>query len=183
MVAQAQERGASITAEAAAHHLVLTDEDVSGFDTSAKVNPPLRSEENRLALIEGIRSGVIGAITSDHVPQSSLEKDVTFARADFGAIGLQTVVPAALQLIEKHQIEPLTVIGCLTSGPAAILGLSAGSLAKGSTADITIIDPDATWEFTPELNASKSENSPFLGKSLKGRVLKTIAKGKVVFTV
>ena len=182
-LAQAQQAGAAVTGAAAAHHLVLTDEDVNGFDTSAKINPPLRSNSDRLALIEGIRAGVLSAITSHHTPQSSLEKDTTFDRAEFGALGLQTTLPAALHLVDEHDLEPLTVLGCLTSGPAAILGMDIGKIAVGSTADLTIFDPNQTWEFTPEANLSKSSNSSFIGKTLKGRVLKTIAKGKVVFTI
>lgn len=182
-VAQAQQAGAAVTAEVGAHHLLLTEEDVDGFDTSAKLNPPLRTEDDRLALIDGIRTGVLCAISSNHAPHNSVEKDVTFASAEFGASGLQTVLPAAIKLVDEHDISPLVALGCLTSGPASILGLESGGLACESTANVTIIDPKENWEFTPERNLSKSTNSPFLGKTLKGRVLKTIAKGKVVFTV
>ncbi len=183
LIEAAQGRGVKVTAEVAAHHLVLTDEAVEGFNTAAKLNPPLRSDADRAALIEAVKHGVIQVITSDHSPHNSIEKDLTFANADFGAIGLQTALSNALTLHHQHGVEPLTVIGCLTSGPAAILGLATGTLQEGAPADLTIIAPNADWEFTPELNLSKSQNSLFLGKELKGRVMKTITEGRVVFSL
>ncbi len=183
LIEAAQGRGVKVTAEVAAHHLVLTDEAVEGFNTAAKLNPPLRSDTDRAALIEAVKCGVIQVITSDHSPHNSIQKDLTFANADFGAIGLQTTLSNALTLHHQHGVDPLTVLSCLTSGPAAILGLATGTLQEGAPADLTIIAPNADWEFTPELNLSKSQNSLFLRKELKGRVMKTITEGRVVFSL
>lgn len=182
LVRAAKQRGVEVTAEVAVHHLVLTCEAVLGYRTSTKVLPPLRDEADRLALIEGVRDGTIDAIVSDHSPQGVLDKDVAFDEAAYGALGLQTLLPLALEVGRKHDVPLMTVVERLTVGPARVLGQGAGTLVKGAAADLTLVDPNATWTLTREELRSKSDNSPFLGRALQGRVETTLCGGKLVFT-
>ena len=180
-IRQAKGRGVRVTAEACPLHFSLTEEDVGRFDTSTKVNPPLRSATDRDAIIAGLKDGTIDVIASDHAPQTPLEKDNTFSHAEVGAIGLQTLLPLSLQLHRQHNMPLLNVLERLTYGPAKILGLETGRIAEGAPADITLINPDKEWEFCTTSNKSKSANSPYMGQELVGRVEKTFVAGSLVY--
>jgi len=183
LIRAAKERGVKVSAGVAAHHLMLTEESVDGFCTAAKVSPPLRTETDRLALIEAVKEGVIDVIHSAHTPQSSIEKDLTFRHADFGAIGLQTAAAVALHLHHEHKVSPLRLVECLSFAPATVLGLSCGRITEGQGANLALLDPELNWEFSLELNQSKSSNSPFLGSAFRGRVTKTVVNGNLVFSI
>ena len=182
LVRQAKKRGLSVTAETAPHYLVLTDRVVSGYDTSAKVNPPLRSEEDRQGVIEGLRDATIDVIASDHAPHCEEEKDVEFAAAAFGLIGLETTVGVVMTFLVRKGVVPLKdVISAMTVKPAAALGVDGGTLAAGERADVTIIDPELEWEVDPCKFASGSRNTPFKGMKLTGRAVGTMVAGKLVY--
>lgn len=181
LIRGAKARGVRVTGEATPHHFTLTDEAVSGYHTSAKMNPPLREEADRLAVIEGLRDGTLDAVATDHAPHSSLEKDVAFAEAANGVIGLQTTLPLTLDLWRLGAIPLLTAVARLTYGPAQVLGLPTGRLASGAPADVIVVDPEARWELLAKDVLSKSTNSPFLGRPLIGRVEATVVRGKLVY--
>jgi dihydroorotase len=182
LVRTAKDRGIRVTAEATPHHFSLTDAELEDYNPNAKVNPPLRTEEDRLAVIEGLADGTIDAIATDHAPHSLEEKDQEFQYAPPGLIGLET----ALALTLTHLVEPghLTMTGALdrlSTAPAGILGLMEhGVLAEGRTANLVVFDPATEWVVDPHRFHSKSINTPFTGKSLKGRVLHTFFRGKRV---
>lgn len=183
IVREAKKRGIAVTAEAAPHHLSLTDERVRGsrsrrgWDTHAKMNPPLRSKEDVGALIEALADGTIDAIATDHAPHGAGDKDCEFARAANGITGLETALPIVLGLVRDGDLTLARAIELLTAGPAKVLGLPVGTLANGAAADITIFEPDARWSYaTPR---SKSKNSPWLGAELTGRVRTVLVAGEV----
>jgi dihydroorotase len=169
-----------ITAETAPHYFSLTDEAVVGFDTNAKVNPPLRSEWDRQAIREGLADGTLDAIACDHAPHSVLEKDVEFAEAAFGLIGLETSLGLSLKLVHEGILTLSQLIIKMSTNPARILGTPGGTLAPGSPADITIIDPNKEWTVDTAQFASKSRNCPFQGWNLKGKAVMTILGGKII---
>ena len=181
LIRQAKRRGVHVTGEATPHHFSLTDEAVCGYRTAAKMNPPLREEQDRLAVIEGLRDGTLDAIATDHAPHSSIEKDVPFCDAAHGVLGLQTALPLALDLCRVCDFSPMDVVRLLTWGPAKALALGGGAIEVGAVADVVVVNPDATWQFTPGRVLSKSQNSPFLNRSLTGRVETTILAGRQVF--
>jgi dihydroorotase len=172
-----------ITAEATPHHFSLTEEAVLGFDTNAKVNPPLRSEWDRAAIIEGLADGTIDAIACDHAPHSVLEKDVEFAEAAFGLIGLETSLGLSLKLVHEGVLTLGQLIAKMSANPARILRIPGGTLAPGSPADITLIDLNREWTVDANSFASKSRNCPFQGWNLKGKAVMTIVGGEVRFEV
>jgi dihydroorotase len=180
LIRQAKASGVEVTGEATPHHFSLTDEAVRGFVTAAKMSPPLREEADRLAVVEGLRDGTLDAIATDHAPHSSIEKDVAFCDAAHGVLGLQTAVPLALDLWRQKILTPLQLIERLSYGPCRALRLPHGSLSCGDVADVTLIDPHAPWVFSRDRIVSKSHNSPFIGRSLTGRVVCTIFEGRVV---
>jgi len=169
-----------VTAETAPHYFSLTDDAVAGFDTNAKVNPPLRSEWDRQAILEGLADGTLDAIASDHAPHSVLEKDVEFAAAAFGLIGLETSLGLSLKLVHEGVLTLSQVIMKMSTSPARILGIPGGALAPGAPADITLIDPNKEWTVDAGQFASKSRNCPFQGWKLKGRAVGTIVGGKII---
>lgn len=181
IIREAKSRGVKVTAETAPHYFTLTDEAVRTFDTSTKVNPPLRTPHDVEAIKQGLRDGTIDAIASDHAPHSSLEKDVEFDAAACGIIGLETSLPLTLALVAQNVLSLRQAAEKLTCNPARILGLNKGRLAIGADADITIIDLNT--EYTVDINAfkSKSKNSPFHRWRLKGCVRYTIVSGTIVF--
>ncbi len=183
LIRQAKARGVRVTGEGAPHHFALTHDAVRGYQTFAKMSPPLREEVDRVAVIEGLRDGTLDAIATDHAPHSSLEKDVAFDDAANGIIGLQTMLPLSLDLWRKEKMPLLDVIDRLTTGPARCLNLPYGQIKQGGVADIAIVDPNETWLFDASQILSKSHNSPFLGHTMTGRVVCTILEGKVVFTL
>jgi dihydroorotase len=181
LIRAAKGRGVRVTAEATPHHFTLTEEAVAGYSTDAKMNPPLRSERDRQAVVAALGDGTLDAIASDHAPHSSIEKDTTFDEAANGVIGLQTTLPLALALWRTGAVPLMTVVERLTSGPARVLGLPYGTLVQGHPADVVVIDADSEWTLSAEALLSKSKNSPFLGRSLRGRVELTVLEGRVTY--
>ncbi|HSW09616.1 MAG TPA: dihydroorotase [Bacillota bacterium] len=183
LVREAKARGVRVTAEVTPHHLVLTDEavDTCRFDTDTRMNPPLRSPADVESLLEGLRDGAIDAIATDHAPHHLDDKDVEYAYALPGIVGLETTVGLILsRLVDTGRLSLETAIRALTAGPARVLGLDQGTLAPGSPADVTVIDPAREWIVDPSRFASKSRNTPFKGWQLRGQATLTIAAGKVV---
>ncbi|MFO0556710.1 MAG: dihydroorotase [Polyangiales bacterium] len=178
-VREAKSRGVRATAEVTPHHLTLTDESVLGYQTACKVNPPLREAEDRDALIAALADGTIDCIATDHAPHAPSEKDAEFSEAPNGMIGLETALPLMLELVHQKRVALSRMIEALTIAPARIVGLPVGTLAEGALGDAIIVDPDVEW--TVESFASKSSNSPFVGRKVRGRVLTTIVNGAVVF--
>jgi dihydroorotase len=174
--------GVRASGEATPHHLCLTDEAVRSLDPNLKMNPPLRSEEDRQALIEALRDGTIAAIATDHAPHSPEEKDVPFEAAPFGVTGLETSFGVLYsRLVEPGVLSLETLLERMSAGPAAIFGLERPRIAIGAPANVTMIDPKATWRVKPSAFRSRSLNSWLLGARLRGRVKLTIAAGRVVF--
>ncbi len=178
VVRRAKERGVAVTAETAPHYFSLTEEAVAGYNTSAKMNPPLRTEEDRLAVIQGLQDGTIDVIATDHAPHSVLEKDCAFEVAANGIVGLETALPLTLELCRNRDIEPLRAVELLSTAPARILGIQGGSLSPGSAADVVVIDPGEEFTLSSDKLFSKGKNSPFLGVRLQGRAVLTILSGR-----
>jgi dihydroorotase len=181
MVAEAQRRGLAVTADVTAHHLHLTEHDIGYFNTQCHVLPPLRGQRDRDGLRQAIKSGVITAICSDHQPHEPDAKLAPFAQSEPGISGLTTLLPLTLKLVDEKLISLNEAIALLTYKPADILGIGAGHLSVGATADISIIDPDAWWTLTESHFVSRGRNSPFLGWEFRGRVTHTLVGGEVVF--
>ena len=177
---EAKSRGVPVTAETAPHYFMLTDEAVRQCGTHAKMNPPLRSTEDREAVRRGLADGTIDVIATDHAPHSSREKAVEFYKAANGIIGLETAVSLGLKLVQDGIISLTQLIEKLSSGPARILGLESG-LQPGRRADITLIDPDVEYVVDVNQFQSLSRNSPFDGWALKGRPVLTMVDGRIVF--
>jgi dihydroorotase len=180
-IRRARERGVQVTAEVTPHHLTLTDEAVLGFDTNTKVAPPLRGAADMRACRQGLVDGTIDAIATDHAPHAVHEKDLEFTQAPPGMIGFETAAPVVLDLVREGEISPLELIRRLSTNPARILGLAAGSLAVGAAADVAVLDPAHRWTYDPLKGYSKSRNSPWAGVELIGRVLTTIVGGELVY--
>jgi len=181
LIREAKSRGLNVTAEVTPHHLTMNDEALLGYDTFCKVNPPIRSEEDRLALVEALRDGTIDCIATDHAPHSSLEKDCEFSEAAFGISGLETTFPALLPLIERGSLTPLRLIEALSTSPAKIARVEGGSLKAGAAADLVLLDPAQRWTITREALRSRSHNTPLLSKEVIGRVRMTVVGGNVVW--
>ncbi|MBI3593517.1 MAG: dihydroorotase [Nitrospirae bacterium] len=181
LIRDAKKRGISVTAETCPHYFTLTDEATLGYNTNAKMNPPLRSIKDREAVKQGLKDGTLDAISTDHAPHSPDEKEQEFDKAPFGIIGLETVLPLALALVQEGMITLSQMITLLTVNPAKILKIKKGSLEAGSIADLTIFDPNEEWVVDATRFKSKSRNSPFNGWKMKGRVKFTIVSGKVVY--
>jgi dihydroorotase len=181
VIAAAKERGVQVTCEASPHHLTMTDEDVRGLDTRRKMNPPLRSEEDRQALIEGLRSGVIDCIATDHAPHARDEKEVPFERAPMGTTGLETAFAAVYtDLVVPGHLTLALVVEKLTSG-LGLLDLFVPQVAAGEPANLVLVDLDAEWVVGESGYESRSENCCFAGRTLRGRVLLTVAAGAVAY--
>ncbi|TYP52478.1 dihydroorotase [Thermosediminibacter litoriperuensis] len=182
LIRRAKAEGVRVSCEVTPHHLVLTEEVVMGYDTCAKVNPPLRTEEDVEALIEGLKDGTIDAIATDHAPHSEDEKDLEFDRAAFGISGLETALGLVLTcLVTPGKLSLSEAVRKMTREPAGILGVEAGTLKPGSSADITVIDPDREWTVNKYDFLSKGKNTPFHGWKLKGKAVMTFTGGKMVF--
>ena len=182
-VRRAKNEGLSVTCEVAPHHFTLTDSAVEGYDTNTKMAPPLRSEEDRQAILAGLSDGTIDAIATDHAPHHADEKSLEYDRAPFGITGLETAVGLAFtELVHKGVIDLVRLVELCSTNPARILSLAGrGTLAPGSVADITILDPEEVWTFKVADSRSKSKNSPFDGREFRGRAVTTIVNGRVVF--
>jgi dihydroorotase len=181
LIREAKRRGIRVTAEACPHHFTLTEEAVRGYNTLAKVNPPLRTAEDVQALREGLADGTIDVIATDHAPHTEDEKHCEFDRAPFGIVGLETALSLTLALVEEGILTLDQAVSKLTHWPAAIMGLDAGHLGIGAVADIAVIDPKNRWVVEPERLHSKSRNTPFGGWKMNGRVVCTILGGRVVY--
>ena len=181
----ARARGVPLTGELCPHHIALTDESIRAYDSNFKMNPPLRSEPDVDALIEGIADGTITVLCSDHAPHCTYEKEVEFDMAPFGILGLETELALFLQILvhQKKAIDLPRLIELYTSSPAQLLGLDRGTLNIGAPADVTIIDPDLEWVVDKEASESRSRNTPFHGWELKGRAVRTIVAGEEVWAL
>jgi dihydroorotase len=180
LVREAKRRGLPVTCEVTPHHLTLTEQACAEYDTFTKCNPPLRTAADIEALCEGLADGTVDAVATDHAPHSPVEKDVEFENAAFGMLGLETALPLCLDLVRRQLLSPLALIALLTSRPARLLGLPGGTLALGAPADITVIHPEVTWTCDPTGFRSKSKNSPFRGRALRGRAVLTLVGGRIV---
>ena len=180
---RARERGIHVTAEVTPHHLTLTDEATLGYDTNAKVAPPLRSEADVRACREGLADGSIDAIATDHAPHALHEKELDFALAPPGLLGFETAAAVVLDLVRQGVLTPLELIRRLSTNPARILRKSGGSLAVGASADVVVLDPERRWTYDPVKGYSKSRNSPWAGQTLTGRVVATVVGGHLVYHV
>lgn len=179
-IREAKKKGLPVTAETAPHYFTLTDESVSGYNTNAKMNPPLRSVEDRNAVREGLADGTIDVIATDHAPHSSLEKDVEFDLAANGIVGLETSVSLGLRLVQDGVITLPVLIEKMSCNPARILGLER-NIKKGNVADITIIDPGVVFTVDSSSFCSLGRNTPFEGWKMKGKAVLTMVGGKIVF--
>ncbi len=182
MVREAKARGIHVTAEACPHHFTLTEEVVRGYNTHAKMNPPLRTWDDVLAIKEGLRDGTIDVIATDHAPHATQEKQQDFTEAPFGIVGLETALPLTLALVEDGVLSLEQAVTKLTTAPARAFGLNKGSLAAGADADVVLVDPNEQWEVDPAKFRSKSRNTPFVGWKMKGRVKATIVGGRLVYS-
>jgi len=184
-VRRGKARGVRVTAEATPHHLLLVDQAVkdSDYDTSTKMNPPLRGEADRQALLEGLRDGTIDCIATDHAPHTVDDKKVEYDQAAFGVVGLETAVALCLdRLVGAGILDLAQLVSLLSTRPARILGLPGGSLAPGSPADVTVLDPERRVKVDPARFESKGRNTPFAGWTLKGAPVLTVVDGRVVFS-
>ncbi len=180
LIREAKRKGLPVTCEVTPHHLTLTDEACLTYDTSTKVNPPLRTSKDVDALREALADGTIDAIATDHAPHTSIEKLLEYDGAAFGMIGFETALSLVLKMVEKGDLPMKDAIERLTSAPARIFNLPGGTIPEGAPADITCIDMDKTWTVNPSNLKSKSRNTPFGGWKLKGKAVVTIVGGKII---
>lgn len=180
-VRKAKARGLAVSCEAAPHHFTLTDDAVGDYRTYAKMAPPLRSEENRQAVVDGLKDGTIDAIATDHAPHDQESKRVTMAHAANGVVGLETMLALALELYHQGEMPLLAVLQRMTVGPADLLALPAGRLRRGAPADLLLFDAALPWQIDNDRFHSKSRNSPFDGREVRGRALRTVVDGRTVY--
>jgi dihydroorotase len=178
---RARDAGLAVSASVSINHVTLNENDIGPYRTFLKLSPPLRTEDDRLALVAAVASGLIDVIMSDHNPQDVEVKRLPFAEAASGAIGLQTMLPAALRLIHNGEMDFKTLIRAMSTRPAEILGLPGGSLRAGSPADVIVIDPDTPWVLDPADLKSQCKNTPFDEARFSGRVVRTIVGGRTVY--
>ena len=180
-VRNAKARGIKVTCEVAPHHFILTEMELLELNSNFKMNPPLRTEEDLLAIREGIADGTIDCIATDHAPHAEWEKETEIDIAPFGVVGLETALPLALRLVDDGLITLSQMVALFTNRPAAIFNLPAGNLSKGAKADISIFDPERKWTVIPEKFFSKGRNTPFKGAEMKGQNLLTMVGGNIVY--
>jgi dihydroorotase len=178
---RARDAGLYVSASVSINHVTLNENDIGPYRTFLKLSPPLRSEEDRLALVAALASGLIDVVMSDHNPQDVEVKRLPFAEAAAGAVGLQTMLPAALRLIHSGEMDFKTLIRAMSTRPAELLGLPGGSLRAGSPADVVVIDPDTPWVLDPADLKSQCKNTPFDEARFSGRVVRTIVGGRTVY--
>jgi len=182
LIREAQRRGLHVTGEATPHHLLLSDRVLETFDPNFKMAPPLREDEDRQALLEGIRDGVIAAVATDHAPHTEITKDASFDDAPNGVVGVETAFPALYTgLVLPGLLDLATLVRALTTGPASILDLEQGTLSDGGIADLTVLDLDATWTVKKQDFVGRSTNCPWLGETLQGLPILTVAGGRVLY--
>ena len=182
-IREAKKQGLHVTCEAAPHHFALTDEAIGDFNTNCKMNPPLRSESDRQAVLTGLMDGTVDCIATDHAPHARHEKEVEFERAPNGITGIETSLGLSLRILHREQGMPISrVLALMSTAPAQLVKLAnAGSLAPGKWADVVIFDPAAEWPFDSAKSLSKSKNTPFDGATMLGKVKATIVAGRVAF--
>ena len=181
IVRRAKARAIRVTADTAPHYLALNENAVGDYLTFAKVRPPLRSEEDRQAVISGLRDGTIDAIASDHAPHDQDSKRQPFVQAAFGIVGLETMLPLLLEVVHNEHMSLVRALETVTCAPADLLKLKAGRLAKGWPADMILLDLDKPWRIDSKAFQSKSKNSPFDGRPVQGRVTRTVISGRTVY--
>ena len=182
LIREAKSKGVAVTAEVTPHHLTLTDEALGTYDSRFKMNPPLRTHSDVEALRKGLQDGTLDAVATDHAPHATHEKEVDLAHAPFGVVGLETALGVLLtELVHRGVVERAALIASLTIRPAKVVGIDRGSLKVGKAADVTVIDPEASWTVEAGSFASKGTYSPFLGWRLKGQVTHVLVSGKLVF--
>ncbi|HKP59760.1 MAG TPA: dihydroorotase [Polyangiales bacterium] len=181
LLREAKSRGLAVSAEVTPHHLLLDHSALLGFDTACKVNPPLREPEDIEALRQALKDGTIDCIATDHAPHSSLEKDCEFSAASPGMIGLEPAVPLLLDLVRDGVLSAARLVEALSTKPARIGKLDAGTLKEGALADIALIDPERCWTITPASLCSRSANTPFLQRDVRGKATMTIVGGRIVY--
>lgn len=181
VIRKAKAKGLAVTCDTAPPYFCLNELEVNNYRTFAKLSPPLRGEDDRQAVIEGLRDGTIDAVASDHAPQDEDAKRQTFTAAEFGGIGLETLLAATLSLVHGDRLSMLDALALLTSKPAGVLGLAAGRLKVGAAADLVVFNPARGWQVDPVKFKSKSKNSPFDGRPLQGVVLRTVVDGRTVY--
>jgi dihydroorotase len=179
LVRAAKQRGLPVTCEVTPHHLTLIDEDVA-YDAQFKMNPPLASRDDREALLGGLAEGTVDAIATDHAPHEPASKDVEFDRAPFGVIGFETALALGLELVHARRISLMHLVELFSCGPARVLGLTR-RIAAGEPADLTLFSLDHSWTFRARESASRSQNSPFDGRSFRGAPMATLVAGRVAF--
>lgn len=182
IIREAKARGVKVTCETAPHYFTLTDDAVRGYNTNAKMNPPLREADDVAAIKAGLKDGTIDCIATDHAPHHLDEKDVEFNEAMNGIVGLETSLPLSLKLVDEGLLTLSQLVEKMSCKPSELLGLGRGSLKAGSVADISVIDPQKQWTVTESALASKSKNSPWLGETMTGAAACTVVGGKVVFS-
>src|SRR6266550_1774143 len=183
LIREAKAAGLYVTCEVAPHHFTLTDEAIGDYDTNAKMNPPLRAEVDRMAMIDGLMDGTVDCIATDHAPHALFEKEQEFERAPNGITGLETALGLALRVLHKGQGMTVSrVVELMSAQPAGIISLEGrGTLKVGSFADVVLFDPAAKWNFEAKRSRSKSKNTPFDGARMVGKVMATICEGKIVY--
>lgn len=183
LVRQAKAAGVNIHAEATPHHFSLTEEAAIEHGTLAKMNPPLREEADRQAIVRGLADGTIDMIATDHAPHTAEEKSHEITKAPSGIIGLETALPLAIEyLVDSNEMKLQDVLAAMSTNPAKLYKLDAGYIAEGGPADLCIFDPEASYIYTKENIASRACNSPFIGKKMTGKVCYTICRGKIVYS-
>jgi dihydroorotase len=180
LIREAKDAGVRVTAEVTPHHLAMTDEATRSYDPNTKMAPPLRSARDREVLREALADGTLDCVATDHAPHALHEKELDFMEAPFGVVGLETALPIVLELVRHDRITAIDAIGSLSTRPARVFGLRAGTLEAGAPADLVLIDPDAVWKVTPDRLHSRSKNSAFLGRELRGRAVQTFVAGRTV---
>jgi dihydroorotase len=180
-IRRAKARGGNVTCDTAPQYFALNETAVGDYRTFAKLSPPLRTEDDRRAIIDGLKDGTIDAIASDHAPHDQDAKRLPFAQAASGMIGLETLLCVTLELVHNQHLDLITALGKMTYRPADILKLTAGRIAKGASADLMLFDLERAWKISEEKFRSKSHNSPFDGRPVEGRVLRTWVSGRTVF--
>ncbi|MDH4210030.1 MAG: dihydroorotase [candidate division WOR-3 bacterium] len=184
LIRRAKKEGVRVTCETCPHYFYFIDEVLESFDANYKVNPPIRSEADRQAIIEGLKDGTIDCIATDHAPHCQAEKELEFANAPYGMIGFETAVSLIImELINKQKMSWLDVITKMTVNPARLIKISAGTISPGMVANVTMIAPDRKWKVTEDKIRSRSKNTPLMDRELKGRVKNVILKGVVKYSL
>jgi dihydroorotase len=179
LISSAKARGVKVTAETAPHYFTLTEQAVLGYNTHAKMSPPLRTEQDRQAIRAALRDGTLDAIATDHAPHSILQKEVEFNLAANGIVGLETSLSLSLALVRDGLLEPSRLVELMSRAPARILGVAGGSLHLGAVADVTVIDPEKRFIFSVDKSFSKGKNTPFEGWNLQGKAVYTFLAGRL----